>query len=793
MKKRTLSILLSVGMMAGLFVIPVKAVEETRYNFSTNFNSKADMISAIDDNDGSSWQTVTPKIEESGGHDGGKYVQYAFTTKANQDVTKNGSYGFRLPTWSKPSGTYTNNPDGWKPDGETAADLVTAIADGEAVSVWLKTDVADGFTRKIKMKFETRTASAKVGDYTTGSIELANDGEWHLLRVPLSEFKRNSKAINAPDELNAETNIPAKFYLMVNYRDFANITDGAAHGGGQTEKIAMDDFMIERQMAGGSQPIAGLNYDEGYIKTARLTELSFNGNAAQVAETIRLEYPSGVTSAQLAGMLEFSVENPLLLTDTEKGQQYKNGATASFTPPESLPGSGKVTVVSGDGTVSKEYTLEFVQGSGEVTVITKRYNYLTHCEETNDRIGGLANVGGGWSTVGGSSGKLTKGGIDGSNALRVTFKTKASGGSLTEECSYGFRFITWLSDSNYTGDIWQPEEGVTASLSEALADTQAVSLWIKVPAASFSRKAALSIECKPAGGSTVYYKTEPLDLISDDEFHLYQIPMSSFRSAGQAFSELTQAELEELRPYKFAFATNYRNFLQVEEIPESEEEVYIHFDDVMFERKVDLEANCPYPVAVPLSAKAEYGKDAELTALTLGDFSSSVDGTSVALQYPQGMQMAQLNLYTLKGSSVHPVVLTNPKQGVQYTNGTVITNIKGTLEKAEVTVHSGDYSVQKTYQVSLIPSEIDETVVLAGVLGSEYGKYYVVSPQSVDFDLIVSVYKDGILQEAVTEQKKAVTGGTSLAISLPDSAKDGQVSMFLWDLQTLRPYTEPIR
>ena len=799
--KKIFSAFLVFSLILASFSIIATADGPARYNYYSTCEATTDMAATFTDNSGGGWATGSQTIIASGGINDSKYIEYNFSTKTGGNVTSNGSYGIRFPIWTNS----TTSTGSYAPDGVNnlgIQGLVDAISDGAAVSLWVKTTSLAGADRKVSFKFETKDSptGGTTGTYTSSKITLPNNDNWNLISIPLSDFKRSGTAINTTDVLNAETNIPYKFQVLVNYTDFSNITTAPAVAGDVVaEKIAFDNIIIERKLDTRAQPISMINYNSLVASEAVLEGLSFADEEISVPQDpetpITINYPQGASLDYVKTNLSFTAQNGLTETNISEQIQFKNGAYAVFTPPEALPGAGTITVESIDTTVKNTYTLNFAATESDTIIVTKKYNYFTHCEETNDNINSMQSAGGGFSTAGGSTGKVTNGGIDG-NCLRASFKPKPFTGegvdaNATLNASYGFEF---MPEGTYTPEIGSP----AVSTYDALLDTEAVSLWIKVPTAAFSRKIALRIECKPEAGANIMYETPIFELISDDAFHLYKFPLSSFKNSGVSFTDLDKAYYEETaRPFKFAFVTNYVNFLNIETGPATQLEcdalqTSIYYDDIIFERKVNLNETCPYPVVVPRAANAAYAADYTLNSLSIGGISTDVSGNSITLEYPEGLLPTQLKPSNIKAIFENPTVLTDVSAQVQYKNGGSIVGVTGNETNGyKLTVYSGDYNMFKEYPMILSNTAtiVASPIILGYNVNSTNVTIDVLAKSALDvFDGYIAVYdKDGRLSDIKANSLTNITGGGSFNIDLAD----GSGKLMLWN-DTLMPYINPI-
>ncbi len=250
--------------------------------------------------------------------------------------------------------------------------MLDLMRDTQSISMWVHTPVTVDHSGKgaaanrvVEMSFSATVEWGNVG--FSKQIKLPNEGEWEYITIPTSEFRSSewgamSKAIQS-DSYTALTQVSVIFpyatYFGTSPTEDTLLTPWE-------EPFIIDEVLFDRstdEVKAITPPSTG---EEAYLENANISGVLVKGVRVEGfdknAASNNIPVPASYTAEDIKKNVTVEVEAPTV-QKTNKQQEIA-GATYEINAPQSVPGKGTITVISGNRKVRKSYDVNFIASSG---------------------------------------------------------------------------------------------------------------------------------------------------------------------------------------------------------------------------------------------------------------------------------------------------------------------------------------------------------------------------------------------------------------------------------------------
>lgn len=359
-KKFLLATMIAAALSAAVF--NVCFADEVKYNYKFNMDAESEFSMLYGYTGGhdadSGLDPVQPQPSKA--FISGKYGKALSITY----------YGWKLPGHKMYNAFCLIMPTDPVKVGEETKPLIDILKDTQQISFWVRTPVTvdhgEGAVanRLIDMSVNITDSEGKSTGYTA-RLTLPNTGDWSYMTVPMSSFVNgNTKLSDAvlADNITAFQQI--NFVFPRGGRDYfgAEPTNLTLEESWQ-EPLDIDELLLDCSKEGVIAVTPASSGEETYVTNANIKNVLVDGRVVsgfdKNASSNTIPVPAYCTPENLAEHISAEVEAPTLTASAQ--QQPVSGATYVVNPPSQIPGTGSITIVSGDRKSRKTYNLNFTK------------------------------------------------------------------------------------------------------------------------------------------------------------------------------------------------------------------------------------------------------------------------------------------------------------------------------------------------------------------------------------------------------------------------------------------------
>ncbi|MDY3031051.1 MAG: S-layer homology domain-containing protein [Clostridia bacterium] len=284
--------------------------------------------------------------------------------------------------------------------GNERMTMLDLMRDTSNFSMWVHTpktvDHGNGAVanRIIELIFEfTTTGGSKK---FAKKFQIPNTGEWAYITIPVTAFKSGS--LNMADGLKDESiTAAAQMSISFPYKDYFGANpDEATLNNPWEEPFIIDELLFDRSTDAVKAITPPSTGEEMYFENAEIEGVAVKGVPVQGfdknASTNVIEVPSNYTAENIKKNVTVTVAAPTV--EKTNVSQELTGASYEITAPDSVPGNGVITVISGSRKVRKNYNIRFEAKTGimpDINGITNSGGSIK-VPITNESASGSASV-----------------------------------------------------------------------------------------------------------------------------------------------------------------------------------------------------------------------------------------------------------------------------------------------------------------------------------------------------------------------------------------------------------------
>lgn len=361
MRKRICSVICALSIAAGLFGSFTSAHADTtaqKFNYKFSMESDSDFSNVYGYSSGTSQKpNAQPKIGKT------------YVAGACGKAVKITYPGF-LITGDKYNGYVFNLKEDDITAGFETMSMLDLMRDTKNISMYVHTPVTvdhgngAAANRVLEMIFEVATETGSRS--FSKKFQIPNTGEWAYITIPTSEFKAGSLNMASAIQSDEYTSLKAMKFSFP-YKDYFGANpDEATWETPWEEPLMVDEILFDRSTEDEPAVNPASTGGEAYHENANIKTVLVDGRPVDgfdknsSANTIPV--PEYVTPENMSEHITVEVEAP----DIKKTNvsQKISGATYSLNLPQSIPGTGSITVTSASTKSRKTYNVSFTRSSG---------------------------------------------------------------------------------------------------------------------------------------------------------------------------------------------------------------------------------------------------------------------------------------------------------------------------------------------------------------------------------------------------------------------------------------------
>lgn len=254
--------------------------------------------------------------------------------------------------------------------GNEQLTMLELLRDTQNISMWVHTPItvdhgngaAANRTIEFIFSFNTTEGEKKFSK----KFQLPNRGEWEYITLPVSAFKSGSVTMNEGIQAESYTDL-SKLTISFPYKDYfgANPDESTLETPWE-EPFILDEMLFDRSTDSERAITPPSSGEEEYFENANIKNVLVNGVQVSDFDPSKkvndIAVPSYYDADDINANVTIEVEAPYV-PKTNK-QQELSGATYEISAPNSVPGSGEITVTSASRNIKKKYNVRFVARSG---------------------------------------------------------------------------------------------------------------------------------------------------------------------------------------------------------------------------------------------------------------------------------------------------------------------------------------------------------------------------------------------------------------------------------------------
>ncbi len=284
--------------------------------------------------------------------------------------------------------------------GNEKLTLLELLRDTQNLSMWVHTPVTvdhgNGAVANRTIEFAFSFSTADGEKKFAKKFQLPNRGEWEYITLPVSAFVSGSVSMNEGIQSDAYTAL-SKLTITFPYKDYfgANPDESTLETPWE-EPFILDEMLFDRSTDAVRAITPPSSGEESHFENANIKGVLVNGVPVSdfdpSNDVNEIPVPSYYSAENINENVTVEVEAPYV-PKTNK-QQELSGATYEISAPDSVPGSGSITVTSASRNIKKNYNVRFVARRG-LQVDLNDINYdggIISVPVTNESSGGSSDA-----------------------------------------------------------------------------------------------------------------------------------------------------------------------------------------------------------------------------------------------------------------------------------------------------------------------------------------------------------------------------------------------------------------